>query len=58
MWFLADGNAAIVKRSAALLNYNDELTYIESNVYPNFIAGYIYLKYQILRANVYMGLII
>lgn len=41
MWGLADGNAGIVKRSNALLNYGDKMTYAESMVYPNFFAGFV-----------------
>jgi len=40
MWALADGNAGIVKRSNALLNYSSKFTYCESMVYPNFFAGF------------------
>jgi len=40
MWGLADGNAGIVKRSAALNGYSEKFTYRESLVYPNFFAGF------------------
>lgn len=30
MWGLADGNAAIVKRSNSILEYNKELRYFEA----------------------------
>lgn len=40
MWALADGNAGIVKRSNALLNYSHTFTYQECLVFPNFFAGF------------------
>jgi len=40
MWALADGNAGIVKRSNALLNYSSKLVYNECMVYDNFFAGF------------------
>jgi len=38
---LAFGNTEIVRRSNAILEYNDCINYEEANVYPNFFEGFI-----------------
>jgi len=40
MWGLADGNAGIIKRSNAILGYNENLRYFEAYIYTNFIHGF------------------
>jgi hypothetical protein len=40
MWGLADGNAAIVKRSNALLEYSSKLKYFEAYKYTSFLHGF------------------
>jgi hypothetical protein len=40
MWGLADGNAAIVKRSNALLGYSRGLRYYEALKYTSFLHGF------------------
>lgn len=48
MWALADGNAAIVRRTHALTEiYANDLVYCEQAKFPNFIAVF----------NFYFGLI-
>jgi short subunit dehydrogenase-like uncharacterized protein len=40
---MAAVNANCVRRSQALLNYNDKLSYCEGIVFPSFIAGLVYV---------------
>lgn len=40
MWALAEGNACIVKRSNALLGYNENFRYYEAYEYTNFVHGF------------------
>lgn len=48
MWALADGNAAIVRRTQALTEiYSNDLIYCESARFPNFISAF----------NFYFGLV-
>lgn len=42
MWALAAGNMNIVKRSNALLNYNDRMIYYEGLKFPGFFYGFNY----------------
>lgn len=53
MWALADGNAGIVKRSNALLNYSPKLVYNECMVYDNFFAGF-----NMQMGNLLMGVLL
>jgi len=39
-WMLSEGNAGIVKRSNALINYNEKLMYFEGLAYRNFFHGF------------------
>ena len=37
---MGPGNACMVKRSNAILNYNSKLLYKEAKLYPGFLAGF------------------
>jgi hypothetical protein len=52
LWALADGNAAVVRRSLVLNKYSDDLKYSESAIFPNFMQGCNFYLFGLWNATV------